>query len=122
MLPNEKLYQYRYDFDAQKFVSTGKVAENDSDTLKIEAEQDPKEYYRWYQLATNGDDETTASPEADGTFCKAPACPRTGLGQTCRTSNQCIRPGSFPRRPVHPAAVQTRDPGVRQAACRLPKV
>lgn len=48
MLPNEKLYQYRYDFDAQKFVFTGKVAENDSDTLKIEAEQDLKEYYRWY--------------------------------------------------------------------------
>lgn len=65
MLPSEKLYQYRYDFDAQKFVFTGKVAENDSDTLKIEAEQDPKEYYQWYRLATNGDDETTAKEWED---------------------------------------------------------
>ena len=60
MLPNEKLYQYRYDFDAQQFVFTGKVAENDSDMLKFEAEQDPKEFYRWYQLATDGDNKTTA--------------------------------------------------------------
>lgn len=60
MLPNEKLYQYRYDFDAQQFVFTGNVAENDSDALKIDAEQDPKEFYRWYQLTTNGDDKTTA--------------------------------------------------------------
>lgn len=65
MLPNEKLYQYRYDFDAQKFVFTGKVAENDSDALKIDEEQDPKEYYRWYQLATNGDDKATAKEWED---------------------------------------------------------
>ena len=82
MLPNEKLYQFKWDFDAQKYVFCGTVVDTVEQKNVEEAKQAPKEYYEWYELETNGTITNTwkvwlrqlnkrANPED---FCKCSNC------------------------------------------------
>lgn len=54
MLKNERLYQFKYDFESQKYVFCGVVVDSTEEKNEIEAAQPQEDYYEWYQLETKG--------------------------------------------------------------------